>query len=115
MHGMDRKGPLQDQRMFGRWNGRTVNGSSSRWICKGLWAALDGILVVLLFLLIVGASAKPAYAYADPGTGLLLVQIVTTSLAGTLFIVRKWIRNLFHQIVGLTPAAEESGNKSQIR
>lgn len=47
--------------------------------------------VVALFF----AAEKPAYAYADPGSGLLLIQIVSSTVAGALFILRARLRKLF--------------------
>ncbi len=46
-------------------------------------------LAVLLAVLI-----KPAYAYVDPGSGLLAVQMGGSMLAGALFILRSRIRRI---------------------
>jgi hydrogenase-4 membrane subunit HyfE len=42
------------------------------------------------------AFQRPAYAYADPGSGLLFLQVAGSMLAGALFIVRSKLRKLFH-------------------
>lgn len=34
-------------------------------------------------------SAKPAYAYVDPGSGLFLLQIVGSTVLGFTFLIRK--------------------------
>ncbi|HEY1963518.1 MAG TPA: hypothetical protein VGG59_01240 [Acidobacteriaceae bacterium] len=57
-----------------------------------------------LFILLAGAQfitlavafQKPAYAYADPGSGLLFLQVAGSMAAGALFIVRSKLRKLFH-------------------
>ena len=43
------------------------------------------------------AFQKPAYAYADPGSGLLFLQVAGSMVAGALFIVRSKLRKLFHR------------------
>lgn len=40
----------------------------------------------LLTFLLVGASLKPAYAYLDPGTGAMILQIVLGGIAGALMV-----------------------------
>ena len=56
---------------------------------------LISLLVVLQVIAVLCALAKPAYAYVDPGSGLLAFQILSTTFAGFLFMVRRRIRNLF--------------------
>jgi len=41
------------------------------------------------------ATAQPAYAYVDPGTGLFLFQMVGSTFAGMMFLLRKRVRRLF--------------------
>lgn len=53
------------------------------------------VLAVAQFITLAIAFQKPAYAYADPGSGLLLLQIAGSMAAGTLFIVRSKLRKLF--------------------
>ena len=57
------------------------------------------IVLVLLAVAQVAAPAiafqRPAYAYADPGSGLLFLQVAGSMLAGALFIVRSKLRRLF--------------------
>jgi hypothetical protein len=65
--------------------------------------ALMAFATVELILLLV-AFAKPAYGYVDPGSGLLVIQVGGSMLAGALFIVRSKLRRLF----GLAPAGEKS-------
>jgi hypothetical protein len=46
-------------------------------------------LATLCLAVWLGSSAKPAYAYADPGTGLMAAQILASTFAGFLFLIRK--------------------------
>jgi hypothetical protein len=48
------------------------------------------------FITLAIAFQKPAYAYADPGSGLLFLQVAGSMAAGALFIVRSKLRKLFH-------------------
>jgi hypothetical protein len=41
------------------------------------------------------AAAKPAHAYVDPGSGLLIFQVGGSMLAGALFVMRAKFRKLF--------------------
>lgn len=59
---------------------------------KRLILAVGGIGQICLLLM---AFARPAYAYADPGTGLLMVQIGGSMLAGACLFVRHKLRRLF--------------------
>ena len=58
------------------------------------------VVLALLAIAQVAALAvafqKPAYAYADPGSGLLFVQVAGSMLAGALFMVRSKLRKIFH-------------------
>ena len=50
-------------------------------------------------LILVGAALlfeRPAYAYADPGTGLLAVQAAGSALVATGWYLRRKIYSLFH-------------------
>lgn len=68
---------------------------------KRLALAIGGIGQVCLLLI---AFARPAYAYADPGSGLLMVQIGGSVVAGVFFYIRHKVRRLF----GLRSAPEEA-------
>lgn len=59
------------------------------WLCVIAW----------LFIL-VSSTAQPAYAYVDPGTGLFLAQMVGSTFAGMVFLVRKRIRQFFGRFTG---------------
>jgi len=46
------------------------------------------VLAAALLLLI----AQPAYAYADPGSGILLWQLLLAGVSGALFYLRRLLR-----------------------
>ena len=54
------------------------------------------LLAIAQFITLAAAFQKPAYAYADPGSGLLFLQVAGSMAAGALFIVRSKLRKLFH-------------------
>ena len=54
------------------------------------------LLAIAQFITLAVAFQKPAYAYADPGSGLLFLQVAGSMAAGALFIVRSKLRKLFH-------------------
>jgi hypothetical protein len=59
------------------------------------------LLKILPFLLIVVGAAmlfeRPAYAYADPGTGLLAIQAVGSALVASGWYLRRKIYALFNK------------------
>jgi hypothetical protein len=59
-------------------------------------------LVAFCLALWLGTSTKPLYAYADPGTGLMAIQILGATFAGFLFLIRKRILELFARIRKMT-------------
>jgi len=57
--------------------------------------SLYGLCLLLWGLIALNSIAKTAYAYVDPGSGLLLIQIIGSTFAGMTFILRKHIRLFF--------------------
>jgi hypothetical protein len=55
-------------------------------------------------------SARPLYAYADPGTGLMAIQIVGATFAGFLFFIRKQVFGLFSRLRKTVNKVEQSAN-----
>jgi len=51
--------------------------------------------MALQMLAVLGAVEKPAYAYVDPGSGLLAFQLLSTTLAGFVFILRRRVHQFF--------------------
>lgn len=62
---------------------------------RSLHRAVLVLLAIAQFITLAAAFQKPAYAYADPGSGLLFLQVAGSMLAGGLFIVRSKLRKLF--------------------
>jgi hypothetical protein len=57
---------------------------------------LGYIVVTLAMLFCLGISLeRKAYAYVDPGSGLLILQGIGTVLTGVLFTLRRRIKLLF--------------------
>ena len=53
------------------------------------------LLGLLQIVVLLTAVVKPAHAYVDPGSGLLVFQVGGSMLAGALFVLRTKIRKLF--------------------
>jgi len=53
------------------------------------------VCVALWLMIVLASTARPAYAYVDPGTGLLLFQVVGSTFAGIMFLLRKHLRQFF--------------------
>jgi hypothetical protein len=66
------------------------------WLMKGIY----GLCAGLWLFVVLGVTARPAYAYVDPGSGLLLAQMVGSTFAGAMFLLRKRIRQLFGRLSG---------------
>jgi len=69
-------------------------------VLNGICKLLYGVAVALWFCLLVSAFALPARAYVDPGTGLFVFQLLTSTFAGITFMLRKRIRDFFGRFVG---------------
>lgn len=77
-------------------------------------------LRLLSIMLLVGGAAilceRPAYAYADPGTGLLAIQAVGSALVATGWYLRRKIAALFQRGSQSDPGAatkNEEGSAHQ--
>jgi hypothetical protein len=53
-----------------------------------------GFVMFSLFV-VLNTFARPAYAYVDPGSGLLALQVLGSTFAGMSFLLRKRIRQFF--------------------
>jgi len=63
------------------------------------------VLTVSQCILLLAAFEKPAYGYVDPGSGILLVQVLSSALGGVVFFLRKRIRRylqLTRKVLSLT-------------
>ena len=52
------------------------------------------VVTALLFLALAISLERPAYAYVDPGSSLLLFQSVSAVVTGTLFYFRRRLKSL---------------------
>jgi len=62
-------------------------------------------------LALIGAALvceRPAYAYADPGTGLLAIQAVGSALVATGWYLRRKIYSFLHREPAKTQSEENS-------
>jgi hypothetical protein len=66
------------------------------------------VTLAMLFCLSVSLERK-AYAYVDPGSGLLILQGVGTLLTGVLFTLRRRIKALFTRSKPVEINDSESG------
>lgn len=51
------------------------------------------VLSVCLIFVLACLFERRAYAYIDPGSGILACQAISAFLAGTLFYFRRWVRS----------------------
>lgn len=58
---------------------------------------MNKILPVLLFVLVLLFSSKKAYAYIDPGTGSLFIQILIGCLIGGIYAARNFLKRIFRK------------------
>jgi hypothetical protein len=66
--------------------------------------------ILPLALILLGASMlfeQRAYAYADPGTGLLAIQAAGSALVAAGWYLRKKIYSLFHRNAPAKPESQE--------
>jgi hypothetical protein len=56
---------------------------------------LYSLVTIAMFLSLSLAFEHRAYAYVDPGSGLLMLQAAGTVLTGVLFTLRRRIKSLF--------------------
>jgi len=68
---------------------------------------LQVVPLMVIFLGLVLLFEQPAYAYADPGTGLLAIQAAGSALVATGWYLRRRIYTLFHRNDALKPEQEE--------
>lgn len=71
-----------------------------------------GLSVLMFAALAYGAGSAPAYAYLDPGTGSMILQVLIGGVAGLALAGRfYWNRLLVLLGVRVEPAAEESAKE----
>jgi hypothetical protein len=78
---------------------------------------MDALTVAALALIALFV-ATPAFAYIDPGSGSMLVQLVTGGVAGALVLARLYWKRLKDRVTGKKPdsvGAGQSGSDSDSR
>jgi hypothetical protein len=70
---------------------------NSSMILRFLGKSLFGACVVVWLMVVLCSTAQPAYAYVDPGSGVLLLQIIGSTFAGITFLLRKRVRQFFER------------------
>jgi hypothetical protein len=63
-----------------------------------LGRTLFSLSIALWLMAVLIATARPAYAYVDPGSGLLFMQMVGSTFAGITFLLRKRVRQFFGRL-----------------
>jgi hypothetical protein len=74
------------------------------------------LLVIPIALIVTGATLlfeRPAYAYADPGSGLLAIQAAGSALVAIGWYLRGKIHRLFHKGSSSTPPPIDSPAKKE--
>lgn len=71
---------------------------------------LNVVLTVCLVFALAGLFERPAYAYIDPGSGILACQAISAFFAGLIFYFRRGVRNLIR--LSHNPGA---GNKTPVQ
>jgi hypothetical protein len=84
----------------------TIDSTAKGVRSRQLHDAIAFSIIVLQMIAVLCALAQPAYAYVDPGSGLLAVQIISTTFAGMIFLLRRRLRGFLKRITG------HSGSKS---
>ena len=72
------------------------------------------VLTVSQCLLLLVAFEKPAYGYVDPGSGILLVQVLSSALGGVVFFLRKRIRH-YLQMTKKVLSINQSGRPDEMQ
>jgi hypothetical protein len=55
-------------------------------------------LTICLIFSLLSFFERPAYAYVDPGSGILAYQAISAFFAGTFFFCRRRIRNMLQSL-----------------
>jgi hypothetical protein len=67
---------------------------------RRLYVALTLTLMVFQTVAVLSTLAQPAYAYVDPGSGLLALQIISSTFAGMIFLLRRRLRGILMHMTG---------------
>lgn len=72
------------------------------------------VLTVAQCALLLAAIEKPAYGYVDPGSGILLVQVMSSALGGVVFFLRKRLGR-YLQLTRKALALDQAGRSSVLK
>jgi len=90
----------------------SANGSpSGGGFLRQFYATLTLSLMVLQVVVVLCAFAQPAYAYVDPGSGLLALQIIGTTFAGMIFMLRRHLGGFIRHMTGKSESKSKKGPK----
>lgn len=65
-----------------------------------------GFLLLVLFVAL-NSTAQPAYGYVDPGSGLVALQVVGSTIAALGFLLRKRVREFLGRFQKNTRSSSE--------
>jgi hypothetical protein len=65
------------------------------------------VVTALLFLALAVSMERPAYAYVDPGSSLLLFQSVSAVVTGMLFYFRRRLKSMLGRLSGSSTSVSE--------
>lgn len=68
---------------------------------------------ILLTVLLIGINLKPAYAYLDPGTGAMILQIVLGGIAGFFMVAKLYWHKIKIKLGGHKPEDETPPEKTK--
>jgi hypothetical protein len=90
--------PFEDQKIVPADAIAWITMMSKQAFMNNRKKTVEVVLIAFCLVLWLGTSTKPLYAYADPGTGLMAIQILGATFAGFLFFIRKQVFGLFARI-----------------
>ncbi len=71
-------------------------------------------LTITQCILLLATFEKPAYGYVDPGSGVLLLQVLGSGLGGVVFFLRKRLRR-YLQVTKKALAFHQSGRSDELQ
>ena len=83
---------------------------TSRECPRWLYAGVTPALMVIQMLAVLCALAQPAYAYVDPGGGILSLQIISSTCVGMIFLIRRRLRGFLKKMNGSPGSKSEKAN-----
>ena len=64
------------------------------------------LIIVATYSLGVVTAPSPAFAYIDPGTGTMLIQVIAAAIFGALFTMKAWLGALKSVFIKNKPSEE---------